>query len=306
MPLVADALVPLTLLIALGIGLKRFGFLPDAAWAGLDRLNYWVLFPALIFVSLASERSGLPNALPIVASVWGGLTIVALLAWTLRRRLAPDGPAFTSVFQGAVRFNSYVAFLTVPVLHPDSEALTALLVAATVPFVNVACVTALARYGGGAALRKRGVLAKIVTNPLIVASLLGIAAARIDLALGPLEGSLQLLGQASLATGLLAVGATLRLRSVRSGWREVTASVALKVVALPLATAMCGLAFGLPQEVLAPLLLFQAMPTASASYVLARAMRGDERLMAGILAVHTLAALAWLPAVFVLVRWWLG
>ena len=59
---VAAAIVPLTLLIALGFALRRAAFLPEPFWPGLDRLNYWVLFPALIFVSLATARGSLDGS----------------------------------------------------------------------------------------------------------------------------------------------------------------------------------------------------------------------------------------------------
>lgn len=300
MPPVASALVPLALLIALGFTLKRSRFLPEGFWPSLDRLTYWVFFPALIFVSLATAEVGLGDAGALAVSVWTGLSLVALLALALRGRLAPDGAAFTSVFQGGIRFNSYVAFLVVPVLYPGTDALTALLVGLTVPLVNVYCVTALARHAAPGPLRWHALLASVVRNPLVLASLSGIAAGQLQLPLGPAATFLETLGEAALATGLLSVGATLRFRSVRATWRPILTSTALKFVALPLATAGVGLLLGLDATVLAPLVLFQALPTASASYVLARAMHGDERLMASILAMQTLAALAWLPLVYAL------
>jgi predicted permease len=296
---VAAALVPLALLIALGFGLRRAAFLPGTFWAGLDRLNYWVLFPALIFVSLAEAQPGLQGA-RVVAVVWGSLALVALAALGLRRVLAPDGPAFTSVFQGAVRFNSFAAFGAIPVLFPGSAAVIALLVAATVPLVNLMCVLVLARHASPTPLRGARLVRSVVANPLIVASLAGIVVQHLGWTLGPLAGTLHMLGDASLASGLLSVGATLAFGHVRRSWRPVVASTALKFAVLPGAALMLGTVAGLPAEVLAPVVVFQALPTASAAFVLARAMGGDERLMAGILAVQTVAAMAWLPLVFAL------
>lgn len=303
MVLVASALIPLTLLIALGFGLRRGTFLPDPFWPGLDRLNYWVFFPALIFVSLATARSGLDGGGRVALAVWGGLAIVATLALVGRRALAADERSFTSVFQGSIRFNSYVAFGVVPVLFPGSAGLTALLVAVTVPAVNVASVAVLARFAGRHPLRAARVVRTVATNPLILASLLGAAVGAASAPLGPFEDALRLLGQASLATGLLSVGATLRFRGVRSLVRPIAAASALKLVALPLATWGVAAVVGVPASMLAPLLLFQALPTASAAFVLARAMGGDERLMATILAVQTVLALGWLPLVFLALRW---
>ncbi len=298
MSTVAAAIVPLTLLIALGFALRRAAFLPEPFWPGLDRLNYWVLFPALIFVSLATARGGLEGSGRVALAVWGGLAVVATLALLGRRVLAADGRSFTSAFQGSVRFNSFAAFAVVPVLFPGAAGLTALLVAMTVPVVNVASVTVLARFAGRHPLRWSRVARSVAGNPLIVASLAGIAVRSVQLPLGPFEDALGLLGQASLGTGLLSVGATLRFRGVAAQLRPIAGSSVLKLVALPLATWGFARALGVPPEQLAPVLVFQALPTSSAAFVLARAMGGDERLMASILAIQTALALGWLPIAF--------
>lgn len=300
MPLVASALVPIVLLIALGLALRRTRFLPEPFWPGLDRLNYWVFFPSLIFVSLAGADQSLLGTGPVGPAVWGGLAITAGAALALRRVATTDGPAFTSVFQGAIRFNSYVAFIVLPTLFPGSEALTALLVALTVPVVNVACVVVLARDASSAPLRWRTLAISVAGNPLIVASLLGVVASRLAVPLGPFEAALNTLGQASLASGLLSVGAILRFGKVRVSVRPIAVSSALKAVVLPAATLAFATVLGLPGSTTGPLILFQALPTAPASYVLATAMGGDGELMAAILAVQTMAALAWLPVVFAL------
>jgi predicted permease len=296
MSAIGDALIPLTLSIALGFVLKRTGFLPDPFWAGLDRLNYWVLFPALIFVTLAAAPTGVAPG-PVVLAVWGGLLTVtglSFLAWRISR---VDGPAFTSMLQGAIRFNSFAAFATIPVLYPEAGALTALLVASTVPLVNVICVLTLSRFASGTPVRGMRLLRSIATNPLILASILGILWQGLEWGLGPLEGGLRLFGSASLGTGLLSVGATLTFTHVRAGVTPIALATVLKFVALPLATALFAFLLDVPREVMPVVLLFQALPTASAAYVLARAMGGDAPLVAAILAVQTVLALLWLPVV---------
>jgi predicted permease len=142
----------------------------------------------------------------------------------------------------------------------------------------------------------------VAGNPLILASLAGIAARAVVLPLGPFEDALGLLGQASLGTGLLSVGATLRFRGVAAQLRPIAGASVLKLVALPLATWAIARALQLAPDQVGPLLVFQALPTASAAFVLARAMGGDERLMASILAVQTLLALGWLPVAFTVAR----
>ena len=189
-------------------------------------------------------------------------------------------------------------------LYPDSAALTALLVASTVPVVNVICVVLLSRYASGTVVQPRRLLQSILSNPLILASLAGVAWQALGWPLGSAEGGLRLLGEASLGTGLMSVGATLSFRQVRTGASPILLASLLKFVALPTVTLFIALALAVPREVLPVLVLFQALPTASASFVLARAMGGDAPLMAAILAVQTVAAFAWLPLMVRLLATW--
>lgn len=298
MPLIASALVPLALLIAMGMVLQRTRFLPATFWSGLDRINYWIWFPSLIFHALATSDAQLAGAGRVAATIWASLTIVAALTLVARTVLAHDGPAFTSAFQGAIRFNSYVAFLVVPALFPGSEATTALLVACTVPLVNVFCVGVLARFAGATRPTVRSVALALAGNPLIVASVGGVIVHQLGVPLGPVGTVLETLGRASLAAGLLSVGVTLTFRSVRASLREIVGSTVLKFTALPAVAAVVGTLLGVDASTLALIVTFQALPTASSAYVLARAMGGDHERMAAILAMQTVAALVWLPIAF--------
>src|SRR5918993_3677548 len=208
-----DALVEAALLIALGWTLKWRNFAGEAFWRGLDRLVYFVLLPALLLHSLmGAEFSGaeagalaLSAALPIFA-----LTLILLAA---RRALSLEGPAFSSVYQGSVRSNTYVALATVPALYGEGGlALLALLIAAVVPLVNVLSVLVLSIQGRGHRPGPSEVARLVATNPLIVACALGLLASVSGTSLpAGLDGSLAALSAAALPCGLMTVGAALSL-----------------------------------------------------------------------------------------------
>src|SRR3981081_616671 len=112
MAIVIAALLPVFLLIVLGFVLKRSLMRLETQWHGLERLTYYVLFPALLIQTLVK---GALSSFP-VAGVGGALLLSALamslLCLGLRpllSRLGIDGPAFTSIFQGATRWQTYVA-----------------------------------------------------------------------------------------------------------------------------------------------------------------------------------------------------
>ncbi|CAH2602862.1 putative transmembrane protein [Rhodovastum atsumiense] len=292
------ALLPVILLIGLGAWLRRSGFLAAGFWPQAERLCYFVLLPALFVHGLSTAPL---HALPVgvmAVTLIGAILVVAGLVLAAHRLRPIDGPAFTSVFQGSIRFNNYAAVTVAAGLFgAQGIALAALCNAAMVPTVNVLCILVFARYGQ-ARLDLGGVLRQIATNPLILGCAGGMLLQFGGLALPPgLDQALRALGAASLPLGLLCVGAALDFGSVRSWVRPVAGSAAVRFLVMPGVTLAIGSALGLGGEALVVALLVQAMPTASSAYILARQLGGDAPLMAGITASQTaLAALA-VPAV---------
>ncbi|KVR61062.1 AEC family transporter [Burkholderia ubonensis] len=292
------ALAPVALLVALGHGLKRSGFVGDAFWPSAERLCYYVLLPALFAHGLASARLQSLAVMPLALALVGSTVAVAATLLMIRPFVRVDGAGFTSVFQGAVRFNNYVgASLAAGLFGAQGIALAAVCVAAIVPTVNLMCVLVFARYGS----TRLGIVAlvrQIVSNPLVVACAIGIAMQASGATFPPaIEPAVRALGAASMPLGLLCVGAALTFDAARAWVQPVCVASAFKFVAMPLLTLVAGRALGLGDAALTVALLFQALPTSSASYLMARQLGGDAPLMAGITAFQTLFATIAMPAV---------
>ena len=171
------------------------------------------------------------------------------------------------------------------------------MIAAVVPLVNVLSVLVLSVQGGGRRPAPSEVARSVATNPLIVACALGLLANASGTRLpAGLDGALAALSAAALPCGLMAVGAALSPGALGGHARGVALSAAAKFLALPLLSLGVGRLLGLPPEALGALVVFQAQPTATASYVLARQLGGDADLMASIVTAQTLLAFAVLPA----------
>ncbi|OJB21399.1 transporter [Burkholderia ubonensis] len=292
------ALAPVALLVALGHGLKRSGFVGDAFWPSAERLCYYVLLPALFAHGLASARLQSLAVMPLALALVGSTVAAAAALLLIRPFVRVDGAGFTSVFQGAVRFNNYVgASLAAGLFGAQGIALAAVCVAAIVPTVNLMCVLVFARYGS----TRLGIVAlvrQIVSNPLVVACAIGIAMQASGATFPPaIEPAVRALGAASMPLGLLCVGAALTFDAARAWMQPVCVASAFKFVAMPLLTLVAGRALGLGDAALTVALLFQALPTSSASYLMARQLGGDAPLMAGITAFQTLFATIAMPAV---------
>lgn len=288
---------PLFALICLGFILARRGFPDPGFWAAAERINYFILFPALLLGSLANAPIRDPEVLRL-----GGAAVVmillATLALSLARRVRPVTAArFGAVLQGTVRFNTYLglAILATLVGTPGIER-AALYLAVAVPLGNVLAIMALTEPGDGRA--PLTVLRTVLRNPLILACLGGIVLALSGLGLPYGTGRfLDLLAQASLPLGLLCVGAALQPAALRRDVLTLAATGVLRLLVMPLMAAGIALAFGLTGVEALVLVVFSAVPTAPSSYVLTRQLNGDSTLMAGIVTSHTLAAIVTIPAV---------
>lgn len=305
---IVGALVPVFLVILIGYGLTRFRFATPDDWSHAERVVYFVLFPALIMSSIANaDLSGLP-ILPFAATLILTLAITASLLSILRRtlgaRLGLQGPAYSSVYQGSLRWNGFVALAAVAVIFGDKGvAVAALAIAIMVPILNVMSVIALTRHAGRDVPNIGNILKTIARNPLIISSLTGLALNITGIGLpDPLGTTASLIGRAALPIGLLAVGAGLDLKAVASNKGLVVLACSIKLILVPVLIAVLASLFGIEGMTRDILILCGTVPTASSAYVLARQLGGDHTLMAAIITGATLAAIVTMPLMLFLLR----
>lgn len=269
----------------------------DYGWTALERLTYYVLFPCLLASALAEANfSGLAMR-GVAGAIVGATLIVSLLLLMTRRLFTSDGPAFTSVYQGSVRMNTYIGLSIANAFYKQAGlAASALAMAIIVPLVNVACVLVLAWYGRATGRGGRGIVDALLKNPLILGAFVGIGLNVSGIGMPPLIGPMaNILADAALPLGLLAVGAALNLNAVKQTGAIVLATAAIKLLALPLITYELLQIFGVSGVEASIAILFNGLPTATSSYILASQYGGDARLMASIASVETLLSMLTLP-----------
>jgi predicted permease len=300
MAVVIAALMPVFLLIVLGFVLKRSLMRPETQWHGLERLTYYVPFPLLLVQTLVkADLTTVP-----VAGVGGALLLAALLMSLLCLALRPfvarcavDGPAFTSIFQGATRWQTYVALAVSGNLYGDTGlALASVAMVAIIPLVNVFSVSVLAHYASPKKQSVRAIVMTVVRNPLIWACAIGLALNVTHIPLPKIWHEVaDALGRSSLAIGLLVTGAGLHLEGMFRPSLAASVSLFLKLVLMPLIGVTLALWFGLSGPNLAIVAACSAVPTSSSAYVLARQMGGDAPLLAQIITLQTILAAITMP-----------
>lgn len=295
-----DSLIAVFLAIATGWGLRAGGLVSASHWSGVERLTYQVLFPAVVIHTLAmADLSHLPVLSMGLSLVLAILSVAALLL-LLRPALTAvgiEGPAFTSVFQGAVRWNSFVGLaLAAGLAGRDGTTLMAIAVAAMIPLLNIVCVLVVTHHAGSRAMGAGAMLRSIALNPFIWSSALGLLLNPVRMHLPiAVTSYIDILGRAALGIGLLVVGASLDLRQVAAPKPAHGLAIALKLVAMPLLAWTFAQHFGLSGTALTMTVVAASVPTATAAYFLARDLGGDAPLMAEIITLQTLLAMVTIP-----------
>lgn len=289
-------LLPDFALILLGALLHRRARLPEGFWPGLEWLVYFILFPALLFNALARVDLAFDSTLPLFAVGLGSMLAGFLLGLAGKRLMGLSPIGFASRLQCAFRFNTYIGIAVAGKLHgPEGVAMMGALCGVMVPFANLAAVGMLARHGQASVLRE------LVRNPLVLATLAGLL---FNFAGGslptPAQQFLQRLADASVALGLLAVGAALRWGSTGGRLAGSLWIVGVKLLLMPLAAWGLANAFGLQGLQRDIAVLFAALPSASSAYILAMRMGGDGKGVAWLISATTVAAVlsmwAWIAA----------
>ena len=306
---VVTALIPVFLVIALGVVLKHALLTERTAWDAIEHLVYYVLFPALLLVTTATSDLARVPAAGVGGALASAIVTLSLALLVLKplltRALKLSGPAFTSIFQGAVRWNTYVALAIAGGLHGIlGLALASVAIVAMVPLLNFLCVLVLAWYAADRSPDARVIAGQILRNPLIWSVLAGLALNLSGLPLPKVAVNFaEILGRAALALGLLAVGAGLDLDKLWRPHAAVIVTTILKLFAMPAIAIGLGYAFGLTGAALSVVAIASSVPSAPGAYVIARQMGGDAPLLAHILTFETVVALATIPLALAAASW---
>ncbi len=290
-----ELLAPDFSLILLGFLLCRYTALNRAVWEQAEKLVFFVFFPVLLFHSIVKSPLDLSATSGLIM---GGLTLAAsgialtyvlpYLPW-LGARL--DRREHAACAQIGFRFNSFIALAMAERLAgPEGLLLIAVLIGVCVPVFNMAAIWPMARHS------QTNFGRELLRNPFIIATVSGLLANLLGFHIPNwLEPSVSRIGAGSLALGLMAAGAGMRLGSMKEAKALSVAVLLIKHMMMPLVALFLSHALGLSKAQTLVLLAFSALPTAPTAYVLAARMGYNGPLVAGLVTLSTLLGLLSLP-----------
>jgi malonate transporter and related proteins len=291
----AQLLFPDFSLILCGHLVCRFTALNRSVWQHVDSLVYYFLFPVLLFHSIVKSPLD-----PAAASnlIGAGLCLAtsaialsySLPYWPVLGRYI-DRRDHAASAQVGFRFNSFIALaLAERLAGPQGLLMISILIGFCVPTFNIGAVWPMARHGNTHFLRE------LLRNPLIIATVSGLIANLLGFRMPLwLEPTVQRIGAAALALGLMAAGAGLQFSSLRKSKVLGVGVLLCKHLGLPLLAWGWSRLWQLDPVQTTMLLAFSALPTASTCYVLATRMGYNGPYVAGLVTLSTLSGMLSLP-----------
>ncbi|MGW2084260.1 AEC family transporter [Streptomyces sp. NPDC001880] len=323
-----SAFAPIWMLTAIGYVVGRSGLLGDRAETVLGRFVFHVAMPAALFTMASGARPASFANSSMVAFA-AGTALVCGLGFLAAGRLFGRGTADRAIggmTSGYVNSSNLGIPVAVQVLGDAS--FVAQVILFQVLLVSPVILTLLdtgTGAGSGKAVVFRRMLTMPVRNPIIMASLLGVAVSALGLRLPHvLAHSCDLLGDAAVPTALITLGLSLNSRPAAAGSAElapnaaqpvrtegagrtaraeVTVVVALKTLVQPLiACAVGGPLLHLPEHQLLAVVLCSALPTAQNAFIYAQQYGLDTRPARDAVVASTVTSMATLS----LAAWALG
>ena len=286
-----DVTLPISLIIGLGILLKRIGWITDEFAKTGSELVFNLTLPCLLFVNIATTN--LTDHFPTLLIVFAGIVMTCafmifhLLAYRITSKLARG--AFV---QGACRGNMAIIGLALSVnaFGDSALAISSMYLAMLVVPLNIFSILTL-YYHQEITPSGKAVARSVLTNPLAIAISLAIVVALLPIQVPKLVlDTGNYLAKMTLPLALLCVGATIRWQEFRSS-KILYWAISSKIVFIPVVATVLGFYFGLRDAELGVLFMMTAAPTAAAAYPMVRSIGGDYHLTAAIIAGSTLMSI---------------
>lgn len=289
--MILNCLFPVFAMVLMGYVLKRSRLTNETFLNTSDRLVYFIFFPLMLFWKIGGASN---------AGIDWGLCKAAILTFLVVYVLSLVGIKLLGVSafkagtfsQTCYRFNTYVGMAVI--LNAAGEAGVrhfGVLIGFIIPLFNLSAVSTLIWFSGKRySLRERGLLTAkaVVSNPLILACMAGILYARyVNHFPDYLENAFRLASFVTLPLALLSIGGALTWKKLGGNFNLSLAASAVKLAILPLAGYFCLRLFNVQDIPFKVGMIFFALPTSTAIYVLSSQLNSDTDLASAAIVLST-------------------
>lgn len=276
-----NAVLPTCLLLVIGYGIKRFQVVDKSFFAQANSLTFSLFLPVMLFHNIYQNDLGSLFQGKAILFAVGSLAALFVLLWFTVPRLVKNPEQRGVVMQGVFRSN-YAIFgvsIITSIYGKDYVGLASILSAILVPTYNIMAVIVLAVFTSDKKVSPKQILKSVVTNPLIIACLLGIAASFSGIGFPQfLENTIGQVAALATPMALLVLGGDFEFSSLKGKFRTALTVSLIKLIAVPVAMVPVAVWLGFRGSDLMALVLAWASPVAVSSYIMAQQAKADHAL----------------------------
>jgi len=284
---------PIFIIIAAGFLIRKIKLINDEGVGLLNRLAYNMGLPALIFLNITNYKlSEIFNIdiMKVMYSAYGiYFIILILLSFFIKRSRKTRGASIVASF----RCN--MAFVGLPIVWAAYGSLAlargSLVIAFIIP-VNIVATVLIFKFFNRREekLNIRKLFRSFVTDPMIIAAILGIIFSYFGLGLpGFIHDSLDIISGMTVAVALLSIGASFRFDHLKDDLRMVAYISLNKLILLPaIVFLVATFIYKIDTFDRNVMVILFATPLAVAAYIMAKELRSNHSLMASALIFTTI------------------
>ncbi|MBD3688859.1 AEC family transporter [Nanchangia anserum] len=290
----AQGVSVIALLMVCGFVLQRTRALPANSVAALTAVVYWATTPALLFHQLATAnvREALSGPLLVAAASGTATALLCALAMGIARCGRED--IVLGTMAGSVTNAVHIGLPIAIYVLGRGEAVAPIVIF-QLAFLTPLFFTLAEWVGQARPFSLTSFVHTLVTNPMVIAMVAGVAVGLSGIALpGLIEKSTNMLGQAAPPLVLIAFGASLvgnRLHIEARDARAITISVLAKLVLHPLLAYAIAVLIGLSHAQVFQVCVMAALPSAQNAFIAAQRSRSGLDVARAVVALTSVASL---------------
>lgn len=284
--------IPMVLLMAVGAGARKVGFIDRPAMKKMDKLTFRLFMPVLLFKNIYETDLSLHFDLREILFALAALLGIFAFALFVPRRLVKGPAQAASIGQAIVRSN-YILFgisVAQSIYGEGNTGSVALLGAVVVPVTNAMSVVIL-ELARSSQARPGQIFRSILKNPMVIAALTALCFMALPFRIPALLWSvIRDIAGVTTTISFISLGVSLDLGETRANRRLLVLGVVLRMIVVPLIFLPISVAMGFRGPSLCALLVLFAAPAAVASYPMAVAMGADGPLSGQLVCVTTVVS----------------
>lgn len=284
---------PIFIIIAAGFLIRKIKLINEDGVTLLNRLAYNIGLPALFLLNITEySLSEIFNAniIKVIYSTYGiHFLILLLLGFSVKRSSKTKGAFFVSSF----RVN--MAFVGLPIIWAAfgklALAKASLVIAFLVPVNIISSIIIFRIYNRGEEKTDyKRLIRSIITDPIIIATVLGIILSYFEVGLpGFIHSSLDIISGMAVAIALLSIGASFRFDHLKNDLSLVSYISFNKLILMPVTVFLIATyIFKVDTFDRDVIVILFATPLAVAAYIMAKELRSNYSLVASALIFTTI------------------